>query len=58
MPVTEAKARWGDRIALFGGVDVDFLARSTPAVVGEYTRCILSEKPALPGSVMPPAAAT
>jgi uroporphyrinogen decarboxylase len=28
-PVTVAKKRWGARIALLGGIDVDFLARST-----------------------------
>lgn len=41
MPVAEAKKKWGDRIAIFGGVDVDFLARSTPAEVRERTKRIL-----------------
>lgn len=41
MPVAEAKKKWGDRIALFGGVDVDFLATATPAKVGEYTKRML-----------------
>ena len=38
MPVTEAKRIWGDRIALFGGLDVDFLARSNPDQIKEYTK--------------------
>ena len=37
-PVTVAKKRWGDRIALIGGVDVDFLARSSPAQVRQRVR--------------------
>lgn len=41
LPVAEAKAKWGDRIALFGGIDVDFLARSTPEEVREYTLRVL-----------------
>ena len=32
-PVTEAKRRWGDRIALIGGIDVDFLVRATPEAI-------------------------
>ncbi|NLY00396.1 MAG: hypothetical protein GXY83_30235 [Rhodopirellula sp.] len=33
VPVTEAKGRWGDRVALLGGLDVDFIARSDePAI--------------------------
>lgn len=40
-PVTEAKQRWGDRIAILGGVDVDVLARATPAECRSYVRRIL-----------------
>jgi len=29
-PVEEAYKLWGDRIAIMGGIDMDFLARSTP----------------------------
>lgn len=29
-PVTEAKGLYGDRIALIGGIDMDFLCRATP----------------------------
>lgn len=32
-PVTVAKRRWGNRIALLGGIDVDFLARSSEAEI-------------------------
>lgn len=28
LPVTEAKRRWGERISLLGGIDMDFLCRS------------------------------
>ena len=41
MPVTEAKRRWGDRVAILGGVDVDFLCRHSPREVKERTKRIL-----------------
>jgi uroporphyrinogen decarboxylase len=41
MPVSEAKRRWGDRIALLGGVDVDLLTRGTPNQVRAKTREVL-----------------
>jgi uroporphyrinogen decarboxylase len=41
MPVSEAKKRWGDRIALLGGVDVDFLCRASEARIREYVRSVL-----------------
>ncbi|MHB0876998.1 MAG: uroporphyrinogen decarboxylase family protein [Anaerolineae bacterium] len=37
-PVTVAKKRWGDRIALLGGIDMDFLCRSSPDQVRRRTR--------------------
>ncbi len=40
-PAEEAKRRWGDRIAILGGVDVDVLARGTPERVRERTRGLL-----------------
>ncbi len=43
MPITEAKKLWGDRVALFGGIDVDFLCRSTPQQVRERTLRIMEE---------------
>lgn len=36
--VTDAKHRYGDRIAILGGIDVDFLCRSDPERVRERVR--------------------
>lgn len=41
LPVTEAKARYGDRIAILGGYDVDRLCRNTPEEVRAHTRMLL-----------------
>lgn len=41
VPVTEAKQRWGQRIAILGGVDVDYLCRHTEEEVRAYTRRVL-----------------
>ncbi len=38
MPVTEAKELYGDRIAVLGGIDVDFLCRATEEEVRTYVR--------------------
>lgn len=43
MPVAEAKRRYGDRIAILGGVDVDFLARRSEAEVRGHVRNVLRE---------------
>jgi uroporphyrinogen decarboxylase len=43
MPVSEAKKRWGSRIALLGGVDVDFLCRASQARIREYVRSVLRQ---------------
>lgn len=40
--VIEAKQRWGDRIALVGGVDVDFLCRAAIEDIRAYTRKTLA----------------
>ena len=40
-PVTSFKRRYGDRIAVLGGVDVDFLARQSPPAIRPYTRELL-----------------
>lgn len=45
--VTEAKRRYGDRIALLGGIDVDFLCRASEAEVRERVRRTLDA--CLPG---------
>jgi uroporphyrinogen decarboxylase len=39
--VVEAKAKYGDRIALLGGLDVDFLCRATPKAVRARVRATL-----------------
>jgi uroporphyrinogen decarboxylase len=41
LPVDEAKVRYGDRLSLLGGIDVDFLARAAPDAVRERTRAVL-----------------
>lgn len=37
-PVTEAKARWGDRVALLGGIDMDFICRASQEEVRRRVR--------------------
>ncbi len=41
MPVTEAKRRWGDRVAILGGIDVDFMCRHSPAEIMEQTKRVM-----------------
>jgi uroporphyrinogen decarboxylase len=43
VPVTEMQRRYGDRIAILGGVDVDMLTRATPADLRRYVRGIINE---------------
>ena len=40
-PITVSKQRWGSRVALLGGVDVDFITRAQPNEVRSYVRNIL-----------------
>ena len=40
-PIAAEKQRWGDRVALLGGIDVDFITRVQPERIGPYTRNIL-----------------
>ena len=42
MPVEEVYRRWGDRIAILGGVDMDLLGRGSEADVRRRTREILA----------------
>ena len=42
-PVWEAKARWGDRIALLGGFDMDKISRMTPDEVRAHTRFLIDQ---------------
>lgn len=41
LPVTEAKRRYGTRMSLLGGVDVDLLARADTTAIRDRTRQIL-----------------
>jgi uroporphyrinogen decarboxylase len=41
VPVEEFKRRWGDRVAVLGGIDVDLLARGSIQAVQARTRQIL-----------------
>ena len=43
MPAAEAKRRWGNRISILGGVDVDVLARASIAETRTYTRQIMQD---------------
>ncbi|HPN84920.1 MAG TPA: uroporphyrinogen decarboxylase family protein [Victivallales bacterium] len=40
-PVEEAYEMWGNRIAIIGGIDVDFLCRNTPDLIRERSRQML-----------------
>ena len=42
MPVEEAYEAWGDRIAILGGIDVDFMARKTPQEIQNRSLEILT----------------
>jgi uroporphyrinogen decarboxylase len=37
-PVTEMKIRWGDRIAILGGIDMDFLVRANEQAIRRRVR--------------------
>lgn len=41
LPVEEAYERWGDRIAILGGIDVDFMCRSRPEQIRERCEAML-----------------
>jgi uroporphyrinogen decarboxylase len=41
-PIARVKQKYGDRVALLGGVDVDFILRAAPDHVRDYTKNILS----------------
>lgn len=42
-PVTEAKSHYGDRVAILGGVDVDFLCRADEGQIRAYVRRVIAE---------------
>ena len=56
VPVTEAKRLWGQRVALLGGLDVDFIARPTkrPSVAA----CARRSPSASPAAAIASASAT
>jgi uroporphyrinogen decarboxylase len=41
MPVEEAYRRWGGRIAILGGIDVDFIVRSSVEAIRKRSRAML-----------------
>jgi uroporphyrinogen decarboxylase len=41
MPVTEAKRRWGSRVAIMGGIDMDFICRHSPSEIMERTKQVM-----------------
>ncbi len=42
-PVEQAYEKWGERIAILGGIDVDFLTRSTPAEIKKRSKLMLEK---------------
>lgn len=42
-PVVGAKKKWGDRIAILGGIGMDFISRRSEAEVRKYARHVLEE---------------
>jgi uroporphyrinogen decarboxylase len=43
LPVEDAYRKWGDRIAILGGLDVDFLCRSNPEDIYKRARKIIEQ---------------
>jgi uroporphyrinogen decarboxylase len=43
MPVEQAWERWHERIAVLGGMDVDFVTRGEPQAIKERARAILQQ---------------
>lgn len=41
IPVEKAYEKWGDRIAIFGGMDVNFLSTSTPDEISKRAKVLL-----------------
>jgi uroporphyrinogen decarboxylase len=41
LPVEQAYEKWGSRIAIIGGIDVDFVCRSTPQAITQRSREML-----------------
>jgi uroporphyrinogen decarboxylase len=43
MPVEQAYERWGSRIAILGGIDMDFMCRSTPEQIKQRCEAMLAK---------------
>jgi len=43
MPVTEAKKRYGERISILGGIDMNLLCQASPDEIRRYVRHVLDE---------------
>ena len=43
LPVEEAYDRWGDKIAILGGIDLDFVCRGTPQEIKARCRAMLEK---------------
>ncbi len=41
VPVAEVKKRWGERVAILGGIDMDVLVRAAPDTIRKYTREVI-----------------
>jgi uroporphyrinogen decarboxylase len=48
-PVEQAYEKWGGRIAILGGIDVDFMCRSTPEQISKRCEAILERTEARGG---------
>ncbi len=42
IPVEDAYEQWGDRIAILGGIDMDFVCRSRPEKIKERSKAVLA----------------
>ena len=49
VPVEEAYARWGHDIAILGGMDIDYMVRSTPEEIRRRSRAMMERTQAVGG---------
>ena len=43
LPVEQAYEEWGSRIAILGGIDIDFLARRSPYEIAKRAKALLTQ---------------
>ena len=43
IPVEQAYEKWGSRIAILGGIDMDFMCRSTPEQIRQRCEAMLAK---------------